>query len=603
MAANNRQTATGPAPGANASGVDVSGIQAAADKPTGVAELRPAAIFSHDMVLQRHQPIPLFGTGQPGRTVVATLTSDAEQMPIRTSSMSDTDSVTGMGTIGDDGGWLIFLPALEAGGPYTLTISDRADISLTYLNVMVGEVWIASGQSNIEFELRNDLHARSAMAGSSDSLLRFFNVPKSGFVEDDLITAEDSSSWRVCRPDSCGTMSAIAYHFAHRLRRDLASDVPVGIIDCYVGGTSVTAWMSERTLASHTAGRGYLERYHAQVDGKTDAEFHAETEDWQQRFDKWNADISTAQAAEPDITWDTLNARYGQCPWPPPVTPFSQYHVTGAFNAMVSRLAPFGARGVLWYQGEEDEQHHESYRDLLTLMIGEWRGLWKDRNLSFLIMQLPRWIDKSAYESGGDPMFWPYIRQAQVDVSNDIDGAHPVITFDTGEFNNIHPTDKRPVGERAAMVAEAHVYGMDVASDGPTVTEVSRDLGGLPAQDRPQKLRVRFAHARGLRFDRWSGWDDDAHRMAVTANTAGITPQMPASLPCDRMPAGLSGFEVAGIDDIYHPADAWIDGDSVIVESDAVTEPVSVRYGWYSWGPAPLFNGDGLPAAPFQSRV
>lgn len=480
------QTATGPAPGANASGVDESAAEAARNKPIGTAEFRPSAIFSHDMVLQRGKPIVLFGTGTPGRPVVTVLsTADGSALIRRQSSRSITDSVSAIGSIAPDGTWMVTLPPLEAGGPYTLTISDRTSVTLKYFNVMVGEVWIASGQSNIEFELHNDRDADSAIAASDDPLLRFFNVPKFGVVDSELIAAENQSAWRASSPDSCSTMSAIAYYFARKLRRDLGPDVPVGIVDCYIGGTSITSWMSEHMLTATEAGRGYLDRYHQQIDGKTDQQFHDETDSWQCTFNAWNEQIAAAQAAVPDITWDVLNARYGECPWPPPVTPFSQYHVTGAFNAMVRRLAPFSTRGVLWYQGEEDEQRYASYRELLGCMIGEWRTLWSRRaggdfsdsydvgrivaddaarghgaepiadtpaasvgneaELPFIIVQLPRWIDQKEYNSGIDRMFWPHIREAQADAARIIPDVYLAVTFDTGEFNNIHPTDKRPV--------------------------------------------------------------------------------------------------------------------------------------------------------------
>ena len=626
------QTATGPAPGANASGVDESAAEAARNKPIGTAEFRPSAIFSHDMGLQRGKPIVLFGTGTPGRPVVTVLsTADGSALIRRQSSRSITDSVSAIGSIAPDGTWMVTLPPLEAGGPYTLTISDRTSVTLKYFNVMVGEVWIASGQSNIEFELHNDRDADSAIAASDDPLLRFFNVPKFGVVDSELIAAENQSAWRASSPDSCSTMSAIAYYFARKLRRDLGPDVPVGIVDCYIGGTSITSWMSEHMLTATEAGRGYLDRYHQQIDGKTDQQFHDETDSWQCTFNAWNEQIAAAQAAEPDITWDVLNARYGECPWPPPVTPFSQYHVTGAFNAMVRRLAPFSTRGVLWYQGEEDEQRYASYRELLGCMIGEWRTLWSRRaggdfsdsydvgrivaddaarghgaepiadtpaasvgneaELPFIIVQLPRWIDQKEYNSGIDRMFWPHIREAQADAARIIPDVYLAVTFDTGEFNNIHPTDKRPVGERIALQAEAHVYGLPVHADGPAFVSLAS------AGEMADELQVRFDNADGLHFGPWSGSDDVGHLPAVHSSESGETEPLWTVNRCD---AAASGFEIAGSDGIYHRADARIEADTVVLHADAVSHPICARYGWFSWGPAPLFNAFGLPAAPFR---
>jgi sialate O-acetylesterase len=646
------------------------------------------------MVLQRGKPIALFGTGTPGRTVAATLSSSVDGGPIRLSRTSTTDSASAIGTIGDNGSWLVTLPPLHAGGPYSLTISDDSGVKLRYLNVMVGEVWIASGQSNMEFELHNDSNAKSTIAGSADPLLRFFNVPKCGIVDDDLIRAENSSTWRICTPDSCGTMSAVAYYFARKLRRDLTEDIPVGIVDCYIGGTSITCWISERMLVGTKVGRGYLARYRRQIEGKTDADCRAEADAWQHRFDAWNTAIAAAQAINPDITWGTLNDRYGECPWPPPTTPFSQYHVTGAFNAMISRLAPYSARGVLWYQGEEDERHYAEYRELLGCLIHEWRLLWKARStddfsdtydttvsdtnavnanasdanadantygtganavtaptgvmpderfygMPFIIVQLPRWIDQREYEAGIDHLRWPHLREAQADAAHTITGVHLEVTFDTGEFNNIHPTNKRPVGERAALQAEAHVYGLPVASDGPVFDSLRQDRG-----DSPASLRIRFRNADGLHFGHWDGDDVPCHRQSTTGTiseeTASITALAVGAPPAsgdadpgllhekpvptldhcadrhivdqhsvdqhsvdqhsvDHRDASVSGFEIAGPDDVYRRANARIDGDAVVLSATEVPDPRAARYGWFSWGPAPLRNGSGLPAEPFRT--
>ena len=574
--------ATGPAPGANLTGA--SGTTNTTDKPVGTIELRPAAIFSHYCVLQRRTPIPIFGTGTPGRTVIVQLGVGDSPDLLHSADGDATDVITVTTVIGGDGHWCTYLPAMEAGDGYRLTIRDHSGVILIYQHVAIGEVWLAGGQSNIELELRNSADADRTIARSTDPLLRFFNTPKSGHVSADLLAAEDASAWVECQPETSGSMSAVAYWFAHRLRQMLGAGVPVGVVDCYVGGTSIACWVDEPALTSLPSGRGYLERYHTQVDSKTMEQMQHETAAWQQRFDAWNADIARAQTAEPDISWDTLNARYGECPWPPPMTTFSQYHPTGPFHAMIERMAPFALAGVLWYQGEEDEPYCDEYRAMLGLMIERWRTLWGTQ-LPFVIAQLPQWISKADYCDGIDRMHWPVLREAQWDASQTLPGVYTAVLMDCGEFNNVHPTDKRTPGERLANLALARVYGFGASTgstdtaDSPTVISADSPSAGT--------LRLHFAHADRLCFQ-------------------GTTPGN--SDPADDSPASRnaanSGFAVAGSDGTFHAASAGIPADApdcVDLRCPAVPDPVCARYGWFSWGPAPLRNAADLPAVPFRS--
>lgn len=624
---------TGPALGANLSGIEAS--DAITNKPTGTDELRPAAIFSHGMVLQRCQPIALFGTGVPGQPIIATLGTTTAVRPIRIHSQTSAnthyfkdegfsgspapenaivtnDSISISGTVRQDGTWLVTLPALEAGGPYVLTISNRSDIALQYHDVQIGEVWIASGQSNMEFELRNDAAANETLANCADPLLRFFNTPKFGVVDETLVEAENMSAWQQSSPDNSKTMSAVAYYFARRLRQALGPDVPVGIIDCYIGGTSINAWMSEQMLETTAAGRRYLARYHEQIAGKTTQDFTDETVDWQRRFDAWNANIATARSVDPAIPWDALNARFGECPWPPPITPFSQYRVTGAFGAMIRRISPYTLRGFLWYQGEEDESYASDYHELLDCLISEWREQWGHatdkgtsptdcgKSLPFIIVQLPRWISKEAFDAGIDSLAWPTIREAQATAAATISGVYLTVTLDTGEFNNIHPTNKQPVGERMAAQALTHVYRcIDVASEGPIFAGVStrKDTPEQQVSNANHALHIRFLHGNGLHFDHFS---DEVHSARVA--TAGTADSLHSNCSVNNKVfrvAADSGFDIRGVDDTWYPADALIEHDTVTLSCSSVSEPVAARYGWFSWGPTPLYNGDQLPAAPF----
>ena len=578
-------TVTGIAPGA--SGVADGGecTSGAADR-TRNGSLRVAAVFSDHMVLQRETPVAVFGAAPAGGRVVVDLMDDQGVTVAQTMAVAQA-----YGEHETEAPWLAILPALPASGPYTLRVSHETN-RLEFADVMIGEVWLAGGQSNMELELHTSEHGDEAIAAADDPLLRFYNTPKAGRIDE---SAEAASGWEPALAPQVAGMSAIAYHFGARLRAQLGADVAVGIIDCYIGGTSITSWMSRATLIGSDAGRPYVERYEAAIAGKTEEQMRAEADEWQTVFDQWNNNVAAMKEAHPDITQPQIDAEIGPCPWPPPVTPFSERRVSAPYEAMVRRVAPYTLRGFLWYQGEEDEAQCESYRELLGLLIEEWRTLWNlggyaeptvgyqaDAGadaLPFIVVQLPQWIDGQVAARGEDPRHWPVIRAAQLDASETLNDVLLVCTMDCGEFDNIHPLDKTTVGTRIADMALRGVYGRaDVEAESPRVAGVT------PA---PGALDVTFTNAQGLH---WRGTTPDTMRAAAGATGARAV--------------GESGFEIAGADGVYVDAGAQIlpgDGERVTVRVEApqVDSPTAVRYAWKSWGPAPLFNGADLPALPY----
>lgn len=578
-------TVTGIAPGA--SGVADGGecTSGAADR-TRNGSLRVAAVFSDHMVLQRETPVAVFGAAPAGGRVVVDLMDDQGVTVAQTMAVAQA-----YGEHETEATWLAILPALPASGPYTLRVSHETN-RLEFADVMIGEVWLAGGQSNMELELHTSEHGDEAIAAADDPLLRFYNTPKAGRIDE---SAEAASGWEPALAPQVTGMSAIAYHFGARLRAQLGADIAVGIIDCYIGGTSITSWMSRATLIGSDAGRPYVERYEAAIAGKTVEQMRVEADEWQTVFDRWNNSVAAMKEAHPGITQPQIDAEIGPCPWPPPVTPFSERRVSAPYEAMVRRVAPYTLRGFLWYQGEEDEAQCESYRELLGLLIEEWRTLWNLAGyaepavgyqadagaaaLPFIVVQLPQWIDGQVAARGEDPRHWPVIRAAQLDASETLDDVLLVCTMDCGEFDNIHPLDKTTVGTRIADMALRGVYGRaDVEAESPRVAGVT------PA---PGALDVTFTNAQGLH---WRGTTPDTLRAAAGESGA--------------RGAGESGFEIAGADGVYVDAGAQIlpgDGERVTVRVEApqVDSPTAVRYAWKSWGPAPLFNGAELPALPY----
>jgi sialate O-acetylesterase len=589
-------TATGPAPGSEMT-TTISG----AENRTTSGVLNVASVFASHMVLQRNKPIAVFGALTAD---CAGMEVSAEIRDIDGSDIAKAHAYAAQEPKDGFARWHIMLPAQQEGGPYTLRVAAGNDW-IEYHDVLIGEVWLASGQSNMELELRNSENAEEVLDNCADPLLRFYNVPKTGVINRD---AENAAGWVESSPENSGSMSAVAYYFAHKLREELDPDLPIGIIDCYIGGTSISCWMSENALESGEAGRGYLERFNKAIEGKTTAQFELEMTQWEHSVDAWNANIEAARQADPDITWETLSQQYGECPWPPPMTPTSQWRPSGPFHAMLERVTPYSLAGFLWYQGEEDEKYCDSYREMLGMLIGEWRAMWSS-NLPFLIVQLPQYGDRS---SAGmpDPMLWPTLREAQWDASQTIDNVYAICTIDCGEFDNIHPVDKRTPGERLGECALRHVYGLDdVPVHGPTV------LGFRVGDDGRVRLFFRYAH--GLHFEGTTPgcYDDEFVR------------DLPLLV---RLP-DRSGFELAGSDGVFHPATAaiFVDCDiddlvnsrinvvdynatefgipinsrsigTITLASPDVPKPVSLRYAWRSWGSAPLFNCDDLPAQPFR---
>ena len=646
-------TATGPAPGSNAGGVSGEHMES---KPLGNERLRVAAVFSHHMVLQRRKPIPVFGEGTPGTSFTVELKPQtpallSERLSSPEVHTSSSYHAVVHGQVDKYGKWLVVLPAMESGETYQLIVSAQ-DIRLEYHDVLIGEVWIASGQSNIEFELHNALDGESEVAQANDSNIRFFNTPKRGALGDELFTDERASSWQVCSPATAGHMSAIAYFFARKLRSQWP-DVPVGVIDCYVGGTSISCWMSEETLRATQYGNAYLERYEQQIAGKSLESMHEAMDQWQKVFDQWNADIARAQLAQPDIDWDTLNTQYGECPWPPPMTSFSQFRPTGPFIAMVSRVAPYAIRGVLWYQGEEDEQYGSSYAAMLRDMIADWRTLWNidaltasDSNnllqsdehdavrsgnpLPFVIAQLPQWIDKKQYVAHQDPMLWPVLRQAQSDVAHDTDDVYLTVLMDCGEFNNIHPVDKRTPGERLALTALRHVYEQhSIVADSPRFRDALQSksgeesvigvifdsMAGMHFEPDDRRIASEAVESKDEAQSDFAALCKSVSPIAQMLTARGMASEQIPSQESGRQidewfqPRNTSGFEVAGEDGEFHQAAAMclpLKSDAanvglacIVLYSPDVPQPHFVRYGYFSWGPAPLFNRSGLPTEPF----
>lgn len=576
----------------------------------GGTGLRLAAVFSDHLVLQQGRQTQVFGWDRPGARVTARLVDG-----------SGTAVAESAQIVGGDGDLDLLLPALPAGGPYTLVVEDGTD-TLRRTDVWVGEVWVAAGQSNMEYRLRDAKGGPQSVENSTNPAIRFFQVPEIGWFDPDYAAREDQERWRLSAPDAAGDFSAVAWFFARDLQKKLG--VHVGIVSCYVGGSSASSWISLRTLASTRLGQRYIDDYQSLIATLTPEKYQKDYEAWKSAFDTYNDNCGKARKENPDVTMEELTAEYGECPWPPPAGPHSKYRPAGTFESMVLRVARYTARGVMWYQGSADEDRAEDYLGLLTLLVAQWRALWRDPDQQWLVVQLPRFITKQEADLGRIPRNWADLRKAQWDLQR-LPGVHTVVTLDQGEFNNLHPLDKEPIGTRLARAARQFVYG-DPAAHGAPMTALGAVLAGeghtqdgqdpQGPQDQQNSLPVPGSDP----SHSGSSHSDPSHSPAKVPGTCSsrrseedwetgnaVIVRFPhtVELHADVMRPGDTGFELAGDDGVFSTAAArpGDDGRSVVLTGSNDAVPTRVRYGWRNWTAAPLFDAHGLPVAPFELRI
>jgi sialate O-acetylesterase len=370
--------------------------QAALQKAPVQTSLQLASIFADHMVLQRDQAIPIWGTATPASVVRVQLGGSTREA-----------------TTGADGKWRVDMRRLAAGGPLEMKVwTDGATLHLT--DILVGEVWIASGQSNMQWTVANSNDAEKEIAESDWPQIRHVNLPRqpSPTPQDHF----ESYGWFPCEPEHIKNFSAVAYFFGRELHRNLK--VPIGLIGTNYGGTPMEAWTSREALESRPA-------------------FSA----------------AAKMAATPlDSNWRK-----------------AKNHPSGLFNAMIHPLVPYGIRGVIWYQGEANAGRHEHYRELSELMITDWRQRWGQGDFPFLLVQLAAWKP--------DVSTWPYLREAQLQTIQTVSNTGMAVTTDVGDRADIHPRNKQAVGKRLALAARALAYGQDIVYSGPIYEQMKTKAG------------------------------------------------------------------------------------------------------------------------------
>lgn len=498
--------------------------------------IKAAAVFSSNMVLQRGKNIAVWGDADSVGAVRAEINGVSAE------------------TVAENGSWKLLLPPMQAGGPYVMTLSFGGNVFARFENVMIGEVWLCGGQSNMELELQNAKDGKEELETlSADMPIRFYYTNKVCSV-DEAIEAEKHSGWGVCDKEGSRAWSAVGYWFAKKLSRELG--VTVGLIGCNWGGTSGTNWIDEEHIRGCSETAPYMEEYDRLTNDVPMEEQKRVYEEYCEYDRKWNEQAAEYyKLGDQCPPWSELEKKLGKNLWPGPRNSFNPFSPSKMFHSMLMRVCPYTLAGFLYYQGESDDHRPKSYYTLLTMLIRIWRERWGDDRLPFIMVQLPC----HRYQNDPDYKNWCLIREAQMRAYQTVKNTGLAVALDCGEFNNIHPLDKKPVGERLCLQAEKLVYGINADADAPCFDSYTA-CGKV--------MTVKIANAeKGL------------------------------------FPIGekLTGFELAGRDKVYFPADAETDGCLIRLTSDKVTSPCFARYAWSNYPEYSLLGANGIPLAPFRT--
>lgn len=484
------------------------------------AELKLPNIFSDGAILQRNVEAPIWGTADANEKITVKL-----------------GDKTTSATAGADGKWMAKLPKMPAGGPHEIAIEGSSGKKIAIKNVLFGEVWVCSGQSNMEMNVGGSDGAKESVAAANDTQLRMFTVTKTstGTPQPDC-----AGKWEDAVGQTINHFSAAAYYFGLELRKEL--NVPVGLFNTSWGGTPAEAWASPEGLAK-------LENCKPLVD----------------RWAKTIADFDEAKARAAYATrlkaWEEATAKAKEEKKPLPKKPNfddprgNPWRTSGLYNGMIAPLVPYGIAGAIWYQGESNTGRAQQYRTLFPGMIESWRVAWNMPEMPFLFVQIAPYNYK---QPGG--LYYPELCEAQT-LTLKLPHTGMAVIHDVGNVKDIHPKNKKAVGQRLALWALAKTYGKkDLVYSGPLYKEAKVEGG---------TIRISFDHVGG-----------------------GLA---------SRDGKDLTHFTICGEDQKFEAAAATIDGVTVVVKSDKVAKPVAVRFAWHEAAEPNLMNKEGLPASLFRT--
>lgn len=492
------------------------------------SQLRLAGVFGNHMVLQRDQPIPVWGWAASGDKVTVSIAD-------RTASA----------TADSDGKWMVELSAVTAGGPYELVVHGKQTVTVT--DVLVGEVWLCSGQSNMAMSVAqsNDFQTEKSLANLPN--IRMITVARRAAPE----TQEDcKGQWTVASSDSVGKFSATAWFFGRKLHQQL--HVPIGLINSSWGGTDIASWTSRSVQEKNEV---LMKRINAFDESAAKYEADQARQKHEAAVEGWMAKVKERKAdgkkpgRKPKLETDPM---------------LSPHRQANLFNGMIHPLVPYGIRGAIWYQGERNAKTVESgrlYSDQLKMLITDWRTRWGIGDFPFITAQLPNFhkTTEAAVQNTG----WVMVREGQMN-SLALKNTGIAITTDLGMANDIHPKNKQAVGHRLALWALGTTYNKDIIYSGPI-------FSSFQSNTKTKSVRITMDHL--------------GDGLKTTDGNA------------------ITGFAIAGEDRVFHLATVQYEADKgkLLISSVAVENPIAVRYNWADNPTGNLVNSDDLPAAPFRT--
>lgn len=486
---------------------------------TASAAVKLPSIFTDHMVLQRDMAVPVWGKADPGEEVTVEFAGQTK------SAKADAR-----------GKWMVKLDAMPANAePQILKAGN-----VTVQDVLVGEVWLASGQSNMEWEMQMKADSKADIPNTTHPLLRLIEVPKTT-----ALTPQDDvpAAWAQSAPESAATFSAVGYYFGLRLHEELK--VPVGIIQSAWGGTRIEPWTSLEGFDAVPELKDFAARTRVQLPGNE--AYRNANEQHLAAIEKWSQAVRDALAK---------NQAAPAMPAQPPTLTLNPGSPTALYNAMIHPLVPFAFRGAIWYQGESNHNEGFVYTEKKKALLASWRSVFQQPELPFYFVQI------APFQYGAEDIdilaqFW----QAQRECLR-IPHTGMAVISDIGEVSDIHPTQKKEVARRLSLWALAQTYGQgSIDPSGPL-------YAGFTVEG--SAIRVKFDHA--------------------------------ASGLASRDGKPLSHFEIAGRDGIFQPAEAKIEGEAVLISAAAEPEPRRARFAWSKLAIANLMDKDGLPATSFHTH-
>jgi sialate O-acetylesterase len=501
------------------------------------ADLRLPDLFSNHMVLQQGKEVPVWGSADPGSGVEvafadAVVTTKADEK----------------------GSWNLRLPALPASAVGRALTVKCGDEEKRFEDVLVGEVWLASGQSNMQWSVSNSDNPQEEIQAGNHPGIRLFQAKMVTATEpiDNIVNTWDG--WVACSPETVADFSAVAYYFGREIHQQ--ESVPVGIIQSAWGGTRCEAWTSREALLAEPEAAEILAGWKVLETGWDEAREKAH---YEQAKANWEKAVAEVKAHNSSLQGPGPRKRTPREPKPRLYPRLQHHHPSAIFNAMIHPLIPYAIRGAIWYQGESNQGRAEQYATLFPTMIGDWRACWGE-DFPFLFVQLANF--KAEGDAPVEEDGWPELQWSQYLTLKGLSGTGMAVANDIGNGRDIHPKNKQDVGRRLARWAMTMApFERDITPSGPLYKGIKPERSGI---------RVFFDHVgEGLK-----------------TRDGGV----------------LRGFAVAGQDRVWQPAEAMIEGATILVSSEAVTEPVAVRY---AWKPNPteanLVNDAGLPASLFRS--